>query len=273
MSPDVSVVPDHDQPRLFDDRFFRFACVAEPDELAMAYAIRYQVYCIERGFLSACDYPDALETDEFDARSVQILATHRSGQPAGTARLVLHSPIGFPAMRHCRFADGLEHLNDPRHPGLMSFAEISRLAISKSFRRRPGDTIYGGPPRPDPDPDIAQAGPGVLPFPTPQQTPEIMIGICRLLYQETKRRGITHWVLAMERSLYVMLKRLGFIYVPAGPEVDYFGPVRPYVSSIEAFESALHARAPQTLRNLAQGLQPELLPHQIAPPSDWCACA
>jgi N-acyl amino acid synthase of PEP-CTERM/exosortase system len=253
------------------ERYFRFARVDEANDLDTVYRIRYQVYCIERGFLDGDDYPDQAERDEFDVHSVHMLATHRAGQPAGTARLVLPSTLGFPLMSHCVFSGDYAFLNDPSHPALADFAEISRLAVSKTFRRREGDSIYGGPPRID---SGHSEGAEIVPLAPPRNNPEILIGLSRLLYQESKRRGITHWMLAMERALYLMLRRLGFRYIPAGPDVDYFGPVRPYVTSVEAFENALHKTFPATLRYLACGLEPELLPNCIAPDDTmWSVCA
>ncbi|RKT43425.1 PEP-CTERM/exosortase system-associated acyltransferase [Thiocapsa rosea] len=242
------------------DPYFRFNCVEDASSLDTVYRIRYQVYCVERGFLDENDFPDEAERDEFDAYSIHMLATHRAGHPAGTARLVMPSPLGFPLMSHCVFTGDYAFLNDPSHPALAGFAEISRLAVSKNFRRREGDSVFGGPPRIDPGrPESAD----ILPFCPPRNTPEILIGLSRLLYQESKRRGVTHWMLAMERGLYLMLRRLGFRYIPAGPDVDYFGPVRPYVTSVEAFETALYATFPATLQYLACGLESEYLPDCI----------
>lgn len=254
------------------DPYFRFSCVTDASELETVYSIRYQVYCVERGFLAEEEHPDELESDEYDAHSLHILATHRAGHPAGTARLVMSSPLGFPATRHCVFTEEYAFLNDPFHSALPDFAEVSRLAIAKSFRRREGDTLYGGPPRENPAPaDVAE----VIAFAPPRNTPEILMGICRLLYQHSKRRGITHWVLAMERSLYVLLKRMGFTYTPAGPEVDYYGPVRPYVASIEALEEGLYRVSPGTLAYMAEGLEPALVPPCLTrADDDWqSACS
>jgi N-acyl amino acid synthase of PEP-CTERM/exosortase system len=240
-----------------EEPYFRFSCVTDAPDLETVFGIRYQVYCVERGFLREEDYPAKLESDDYDAHALHILATHRAGHPAGTARLVMSSRLGFPAMKHCIFSDEFEHLNDPTHPALASYAEVSRLAVSKDFRRREGDTPYGGPPRGDP---ASADGADILAFTPPRNMPEILMGICRVLYQQSKRRGITHWVLAMERGLYVMLKRIGFRYIPAGPEVDYYGPVRPYVASIEALESGLFRASPDALAYMVSGLEPALIP-------------
>jgi N-acyl amino acid synthase of PEP-CTERM/exosortase system len=262
MSLNTPTSPSRPGPDNGQEPYFRFTCVGNDRDRRTVYRIRYQVYCVERGFFDENDYPDGAERDEFDAHSLHMLATHRSGYPAGTVRLVMPSPLGFPLMRHCAFSGDYAFLNDPSHPALASFAEVSRMAISKTYRRRDGDSILGGPPRIDPR-RLERAE--IIPFFPPRDTPEILIGLCRLMYHESKRRGITHWMMAMERGLYLMIRRLGFRFISAGPDVDYCGPVRPYVTSVQAFESALHATFPATLRYLASGLEPELLPDCIGP--------
>lgn len=254
---------EHDRRRpQIEDRYFVVSCVDGTPELATTYRIRYLVYCVERGLLPAQEYEEqGMEWDRYDRHAVHLLATHRCGEPAGTARLILPSSLGFPAAEHCEFYDQYAFLNDPGHPRTAGFAEVSRLAVSKTFRRREGDTPYGGPPRAESFPAASEK---VVSLPVPQNTPEILIGLCRLLYQESKRRRLTHWVLAMERSLFVLLKRMGFRYQPAGPEVDYYGPVRPYVASLEALERGLQETSPETLRYLAHGLERELVPDCVS---------
>ncbi|SDX05876.1 PEP-CTERM/exosortase system-associated acyltransferase [Thiocapsa roseopersicina] len=239
------------------DPYFRFTCVRDASDLETVYSIRYQVYCVEREFLDEAHYPTQLESDDYDAHALHVLATHRAGHPAGTARLVMSSPLGFPAMQHCVFSEEFGFLNDPSHPSLARYGEVSRLAVSKAFRRREGDTPYGGPPREE---SLSGEGADVLAFAPPRNSPEILMGICRLLYQQSKRRGITHWVFAMERSLYVLLKRMGFKYMPAGPETDYYGPVRPYVVSIDALERGVSRASPATFAYMVKGLEPALMP-------------
>jgi N-acyl amino acid synthase of PEP-CTERM/exosortase system len=145
----------------------------------------------------------------------------------------------------------------PLGQGVSRYAEISRLAVSKVFRRRQGDTFYGGVPRlaPTADGDMR-----VEPFPQPQETPEIVSGIYQALYQESKRVGIEHWLVAMERGLELILRRMGFHFNPIGPRIDYFGPVRPYVASIQAVEQHLYHAKPDLLRFLLDGLERELWP-------------
>jgi N-acyl amino acid synthase of PEP-CTERM/exosortase system len=251
------VRPNPARPATIEDRYFQFSTVDGTPDLETTYRIRYQVYCIERGFLPQGSYPARLETDEYDACALHMLARHRAGEPAGTARLVMHSPMGFPILKHCVFTGEHAFLNDPSDPRLLTYGEISRVAISKIFRRRVGDTPYGGPPRTD---SSSTGAADVVEFPASKDAPEILLGLLRQIYHECKRRGLTHLMLACERSLYVMMRRLGFLIVPAGPEVDYYGPVRPYVASIQALEEEHRDKYPERLRYMIRGLEPELIP-------------
>ncbi len=239
------------------DRYFAFSRADCDTRREAAYRIRYQVYCVERAFLDRADYPDGLERDAFDAHAIHILATHKSGEPAGTARLVMHSQKGFPLRQHCRLEPDHARCMDDPAIDLGRYAEVSRLAVAKAFRQREGDTLYGGPPRPS---DNKPAPTEVVAFPTPRETPEIVSGLYRTLYQESRRRGIEHWLVAMERGLQVILNRAGFRFEPIGPLVDYFGPVRPYMASLERFERHLFNTAPAVLRFMLLGLERDLWP-------------
>lgn len=247
--------PAANQATLATQRYFNFVRANRPEDIEATYRIRYQVYCLERGFLDRDAYPEQLERDEFDQHALHILASHTNGAPAGSARLVRHSGLGFPLTQHCQLS--LPSLSDCSDASLGAYAEISRLAVSKVFRRRQGDSFFGGPPRQHaPEPSGAE----VIDFPVAPNPPEIVSGIYRALYQESKRHGIVHWLVAMERSLFVVLKRMGFTFAPIGPEVDYFGPVRPYLATISAFEDKIFRSSPSLFAFMIEGLESDLLP-------------
>lgn len=232
-----------------------FECIGVNNRtlLAEAYGARYRVFCEERGFLDTAAYPDQQETDEFDKHAIHVLARHRSGNVAGTARLILQSELGFPCQSHCKFYDAFSYLRDPESPRLANYSELSRLAVSREFRRRAGDSVYGGDRRcatevhkAAPDDNIGEV--------TLPAGPEILLGILKYLYHESKRRGVAHWLIAVEKSLFLAVRRMGWPFVPIGPEVDYYGPVRPYLAAASAAEAALARRNPALLSFLRDGL-------------------
>lgn len=247
-------------------RYFEFLRAERREILNMAYRIRYQVYCEERGFLDPSQYPERVEIDQYDTNAVQILGRHRfKSIAAGTVRLVLPSERGFPLQGHCRFDPEFAFISEPGHPSLRRWVEISRLAVSKVFRQRVGDTPYGGPPRTDAalhplpafDP-LAESG--VNPV---EAGPEIVAGLFKSVYQESRRRGLTHMIVAMERSLHLLLKRMGYHFRPIGPLVDYYGPVAPYVARICDLEQYLYTRRRAVYNYWIEGLSAEFRP---APP-------
>ena len=111
---------------------------AVSDELKNeVYKLRYQVYCIETGYLNAQDYPDGLEIDEFDQRSAHYLIRHRkSGDYAATTRLILPDANNpeklFPLEQLCKIDnDAVMQPIDRKRLG-----EVSRFCVSKSFKKR-----------------------------------------------------------------------------------------------------------------------------------------
>src|SRR5579872_4358985 len=65
-------------------------CLADTPALTeTAYRIRYQVYCLERGFENADQQVGGMELDAYDSRALAGLLIHRpSGDAMGTVRLV-----------------------------------------------------------------------------------------------------------------------------------------------------------------------------------------
>ena len=220
-----------------DEPHFTFRCVDDTDALNECYRLRFDVYCLERGFMRREDYPSGLEIDEFDIHSLHFAAFNRAGDIVGAIRLVKPNPLGFPLLQHCQLHD--EVIPD-------EIVEISRLAVSKNYRRRVEDDIYGITPEqilmPDPRPEERR------------RRPEIVLGLYKIIYQESKRRGISHWLAAMERSLVRLLWRYGFSFDAIGPEVDYYGPVTPYITNISEIERDVLAIRPSIFKEFNEGL-------------------
>ena len=109
----------------------------EPQLLEAIYRLRYQVYVNEWGFEKPEDHPYGLEKDLHDAHSRHFYACADSNvnNVIGTARMILPSDTRFPIQEHFVIDDRLHD-----EPGL-KVAEISRLAISKDFRRRAIDHV------------------------------------------------------------------------------------------------------------------------------------
>ncbi|MBK1672841.1 PEP-CTERM/exosortase system-associated acyltransferase [Ectothiorhodospira shaposhnikovii] len=206
--------------------------------LSEIFALRYRTYCEERGFLPISEYPDGLERDPFDQRSAHFTARNTQGNIAGTVRLVL-SPGGepFPFEYHC---PPFENFLPP--PASLS-AEVSRLAVSRSYRRRTGDTWFGvnesdGMPAPKHLPGQERRS----------NSPLLVLGLYRQMYRYSCEKGIQYWYAAMEKSLIRILSRFDFVFEPIGEERDYYGPVTPYLADLREIERRLQRTRPELLR-------------------------
>ncbi len=98
-----------------------------PEQIRMAQALRYEVYCLEKGWIEPSSCDGGLETDEYDELAVHFLVLDDETETAlGTSRLLLGSCQPLPAER---FLD-LEALG--LHPA--QACEVSRLASLRSSR-------------------------------------------------------------------------------------------------------------------------------------------
>jgi N-acyl-L-homoserine lactone synthetase len=171
-----------------------------PPLLEQSYRLRYQVYCVERGFLDPAAYPDGREIDEFDDHSVHLAVMDAEGAMIGTARLIKPNPHGFPMFRHCAFFPEVM-------PSHFMPVEVSRLAISRHYMRRRRVT--------EPLRELVNA----------------MVVGARLV-------GANHLIAASEASLARRLVHLGFPYRISGPVADYYGPVSACLMNLDDVAAA-----------------------------------
>ena len=119
--------------------YFELVVANTPKLKQEVFSIRYQVYCQELNYEPVSNFPDGLERDEYDHRSIHYLLKHRpSGVYAGCVRVVLpeeENPEAiFPLEKACPGYFNL--MQRPRS----QFCEISRLAVISKFRRRKGES-------------------------------------------------------------------------------------------------------------------------------------
>jgi predicted GNAT family N-acyltransferase len=117
------------------DNQFSVIVADTPELVHAACRLRYQVYCVERGFEPESN---GIETDEFDAYARHVLLIHRqSGEIIGTVRVVPPRRSSFdatlPMQRVCQ--PGLL-----RDLPLRTTGEVSRFAVSKQRRMSLGAT-------------------------------------------------------------------------------------------------------------------------------------
>jgi N-acyl-L-homoserine lactone synthetase len=191
-----------------------------------SFRLRYQVYCVERSFLNANDYPEQLERDEFDRYSVHVGIVDRQQSLVASSRLIQVSMSGLPLFRHCQiFPDETELYCESNR-----IVEVSRLCVSRQIRERG------------------------------QGRAAVVAALYRTLYQASKRAGFTHWLVATEHSLQRLVTSFGFPFRPVGPLTDYFGPVAPYLMDLREFDQVILSGARPALSGFLDGLEPEFSP-------------
>jgi N-acyl amino acid synthase of PEP-CTERM/exosortase system len=196
-----------------------------------AFRLRYQVYCVENQFLDPADNPGELETDAYDAHSLHALLTHRpTGLIAGTVRLVLPRPGSksgsLPIHAVCSDPSLSEFLPVDRT------AEFSRFAISKQFRRRAGDHLYGATVPTGGVPDNRRI------------IPHITLGLMAVALRMVQGTAIDHVCAVMEPALLRLLTRLGIHFAAIGPMVDYHGLRQPCGARVDELFATMKRERP-----------------------------
>lgn len=168
--------------------------VANTDgELHEAFRLRYQVYCLERGFEAG---KEGHETDEYDRMSHHVLLRHRATREVvGTVRLIT------PVLAGCAVPLPMELVADTpplRFLPRRQVAEVSRFAMSKCQRAANGNL-------------------GSL------QRMALIRGILRL----SDDLGLTHWCALMEPKLLRLLRMTAICFDPIGGVVEHHGVRQP----------------------------------------------
>jgi N-acyl amino acid synthase of PEP-CTERM/exosortase system len=125
--------------------------------------------------------------------------------------------------------------------------EISRLAVSKEFRKRFEDRfIYDGTPEYIQQQEATHER---------RRRHEIVTGLYKCLYAESKKSGLTHWYAVMAKGLYILLKRMGILFKPIGPEIYYHGLRTPYLGSIADIEEEVSRLHPELFKEFQEALK------------------
>jgi N-acyl amino acid synthase of PEP-CTERM/exosortase system len=221
------MIDSTDDQRLFDlyNAYFRVVR-ADTDELrADVYRLRFHVYAVEHKFERPDDFPDGQEKDIFDDHSVHSLLIHRPSETiAGTVRLILPDParsIGSLPIDHVCSDPVLG--GSPELPRTCT-AEVSRFAVSKSFRRRLGEA---GSPSGVTEESLRAEEEKAAHMGDRRIAPHITLGLIQSLVEMSIEHGVTHWCAVMERALLRLLTKIGIHFQDAGPLVEYHGRRQP----------------------------------------------
>lgn len=218
---------------LFNE-YFEVVRVDTPEKLQECCRLRYEVYCKEAlipGF-DANDYPDGLERDQYDERSVHCLLVHNStGRIAGTVRVILHDSkdqFKFPLEK----VTGLEIFPHNR------IGEVSRLILAPEFRGRKGESRqpqgiaqepeYSAPKNGRRDPQAKWNGPDLRKSIPRRRFPHTVLGLITGLVQMSVEHNLNYWYAGMEPACARLLRSFGINFAPISPIIDYYGPCKGY---------------------------------------------
>lgn len=201
-----------------------FAELQTSEEQKASFALRYQVYCRERGFLPEDNYRENKEESDCHdhGNCLHFGALNAQGELAGTNRLIVSDKLKLPLRAWCEITDEATL----KAAGRARVAEISRLAICRGDGRGSNS--------------------------------ELVLGLYKVMYQASKLNDVEYWFAAMERSLVRLLGRLHFHFEPIGPAQDYYGEVRPYVARIADIEKAVQTHNPQLFEEFNRELPAQM---------------
>lgn len=214
--------------------YFKVIIADTPQLVEQALRLRYEIYCLEKGYENPDQFENNLEQDALDEDSAHgLLIFVPTDAPVGTVRLILpqvsHLNRLFPIEEHCEFLPAnkeyqkghaiLEKVNRKK------LAEVSRFSISKSFRKRLGEakTTHGFT-------DTEQA---LIKLNDRRFIPHLTIGLIKVIFHLSYEHKITNWFAAMEPKLREsVIKRYHLQFHPLGPTVDYHGIRQPFITNI-----------------------------------------
>lgn len=204
--------------------YFEVIIADTPALLKNVFNLRYRVLCVDNKYpdIDASSYPDELESDEYDSRSLHLLLRHKpSNTFIGTTRLILSNSSDtdqrFPVELHTQFYPAYANMNLQRQ----HTAEVSRFATLRDFFRRKDDFhfVIGKSSK-----QSDESGRRRFPHP--------MLGLAIGIIQICAKYDMYYLFSAMDPALNRLFGFYGMQFEPIGPLVNYHGLRRPYYACL-----------------------------------------
>lgn len=188
------------------------------------YKLRYQIYCLEKGFLEVEKLKDEMEKDPYDERSIHFLV--KSGNRwIGTFRLVIDH-LGRLPFHKVSVPDSPQFIQ-----GNLQAAEFSRLGILRPFQKLRNSQ---------------------LPHESSGKESEILLKLLHAARDYCRANGIDHIVFLCRRSITRVLNQFELQAQQIGPTIFHYGPRIPFAISLtdnhDAFDSLINEHL-STLRS------------------------
>ncbi|MBA4142489.1 MAG: PEP-CTERM/exosortase system-associated acyltransferase [Nitrosospira sp.] len=210
------------------------------------YRVRHQVYCEDLTFEPV--RPDGLETDEHDSNALHLLMRSlKTGEFIGCTRIVRPRPADshyrLPFEKTC--ATALDRaVIDPEKLPRHRIAEVSRLAVIASYRRRKGEASS---PISLPDEDL-----------DPRKSPRfpyIPLGLYLGTTELARRHGIDTLFVLTERRLANHFSKLGVKLQIIGEAVEHRGERVPAVMDVNSIISEMRNMFRSLYRAIASDIE------------------
>lgn len=161
----------------------RLVVCTTPEEIRLSQRLRFQVYCVEKGWIDPATCEGGIEADEYDADAVHFLVMDDAGDEVlGTSRLLLGEKVELPA---ARFIDLEAHGVRPTET-----VEVSRLAARRASR---------------------------------SQNLAVFLAMTQAMYEWTHTHGVKSWMSIADVGVFLLMKRVGMPVIAAGEKTDYLG--------------------------------------------------
>ncbi|MGO1501013.1 MAG: PEP-CTERM/exosortase system-associated acyltransferase [Marinobacter sp.] len=203
---------------------FNVQLATSPEMINEVFAVRYQVYCIDRPFEDPNCFADKREHDTYDPQSAHALIRHSiTGDNVAAVRLILSSDnpeqSDFPMEGPC--IHRMDQYAQDAFAGVRreQVAEISRMAVSREFRRRLNEDKSASGISESAYYSDSESGKRAMPY--------ISLGLFAAILQMSVKHDITHWMAVMEPATLRLLKRFGVEFDHVGPVQEYHGRRRP----------------------------------------------
>ncbi|MCU0564016.1 MAG: PEP-CTERM/exosortase system-associated acyltransferase [Desulfobacterales bacterium] len=198
---------------MFDKDFELFLADTE-EGIALNQRVRYRVFCLEKGFEDATEFPDGRERDPWDEVSVHFAVREKAtGNWVGATRIILPLAEQFPVEQQ----DGLvrEHAEGvPRY----TLSEVSRICIVRD----------GGPVVAFPGGASGGATDEVAGVSNRRQERDVLLGLIRAIIEYCLDHGIRHGYMFVTDAFAKLLERLGVAFHQVGERTEYRGIRAPY---------------------------------------------
>ncbi len=220
---------------------FSVQLATSPEVINEVFEVRYQVYCIDRHFEDPDCFADKREHDAYDPRSAHALIRHRiTGDSVAAVRLVMAGDnpeqADFPMERPCVHRMDQQAKDAIAGARREQIAEISRMAVSREFRRRLNEDESASGISDFACYSDAEIGKRAMPY--------ISLGLFAGILQMSVRHGITHWMAVMEPAQLRLLKRFGVEFDHVGPVMEYHGRRRPAFTEAASLIKGIRKRRP-----------------------------